>query len=136
MIIEKIWLTEDAVWIRRDDGAEAFESFSDYPRLRDASDEQRRNYTSDKFGISWPELDEDLSFEGFFTPKPKTRLRSIFIEHPELNASAVARRIGISQSLFAQYISGIKKPSERRFKEIVETIREIGRELAGIPDCG
>ena len=34
--------------------------------------------------------------------------------HPELNASAVARRMGISQSLMSQYISGIKKPSQER----------------------
>ena len=42
--------------------------------------------------------------------KEETFLYRIFISHPELNASAVARRMGISQSLMSQYISGIKKP--------------------------
>ena len=52
---------------------------------------------------------------------------------PELNASAVARRLGLSQSLFAQYVSGTKKPSKQRFDEIIETMREIGRELMTVP---
>ena len=56
------------------------------------------------------------------------------MEHPELNASAIARRLGISQSLFAQYISGAKKPSEKRMREIMDTMRAIGRELAELPD--
>lgn len=132
MKIEKIWLTDDAVWVRRDDGAVASESFSDYPRLRLASSEQRACFIVDDFGVRWPELDEDLLFEEFFRHKPKTDLRDLFMSHPELNASAVARRMGISQSLFAQYISGTKKPSEKRLEEIFSTIRAIGFELMSL----
>lgn len=54
------------------------------------------------------------------------------MEHPELNTSAIARRMGISQSLFAQYISGIKKPSEKRLNEILTIMQEVGRELMSI----
>ena len=132
MKIEKIWLTDDAVWVRRDDGAVASESFSDYPRLRLASSEQRVCFIVDDFGVRWPELDEDLLFEEFFRHKPKTDLRELFMSPPELNASAVARRMGISQSLFAQYISGTKKPSEKRLEEIFSTIRAIGFELMSL----
>ena len=66
MKIEKIWLSDDAVWVRRDDWAEASESFFDYPRLKFASSKQRACFIVDDFGIRWPELDEDLLFEGFF----------------------------------------------------------------------
>lgn len=45
--------------------------------------------------------------------KEETFLYRIFISHPELNASAVARRMGISQSLMSQYISGIKSPHKK-----------------------
>lgn len=130
--IERIWLTTDAVWIRTSDGREACEYFADYPRLKSATPEQLDKYTSDQFGISWPELDEDLSFDGFFLHKEKTGLYMLFMDHPELNASAIARRMGISQSLFAQYISGTKKPSAKRLGEIYETIRAIGKELLSI----
>lgn len=130
--IEKIWLTDDAVWIRTADGREACEYFADYPRLKYATPEQRSNYKTDAFGINWPDIDEDLSFDGFFQQKKKTDLYRIFTDHPELNASAVARRLGISQSLFAQYISGIKTPSKERLQEIYSTIQAIGAELQSI----
>jgi hypothetical protein len=131
--IEKIWLTEDAMWIRTADGKEACEYFADYPRLKFASPEQRAHYVADEFGINWPDVDEDLSYEGFFTAKKRTELHRLFLAHPELNASAIARRLGISQSLFAQYISGTKKPSQARLSEIYATIHTIGEELLAIP---
>lgn len=130
--VTEIWLTDSAVWIRTDDGKEAKERFVDYPRLKYATEEQRCNFVSDANGIHWPELDEDLCFESFFDKKDQTILYRIFIEHPELNASAIARRLGISQSLFAQYISGTKKPSETRLNQILEQIRAIGRDLSQI----
>lgn len=61
--------------------------------------------------------------------KEETFLYRIFISHPELNASAVARRMGISQSLMSQYISGVKKPSQERETLILNTIKDIGKEL-------
>ena len=131
--VEKIWLTDDAVWIRTKDGREACEYFAEYPRLKYASLEQRANFKADEFGINWPDIDEDLSFEGFFQSKNRTELYRLFIAHPELNASAIARRIGISQSLFAQYISGTKKPSKERLAQIYATLHAIGQELVSIP---
>jgi len=132
MKIEKIWLTENAVWIRTEDGKEACELFADYPRLKEASVEQLVNYDYDDFGIHWEDLDEDLSFEGFFDKQEPTSLYKFFMSHPELNVSALARRIGISQSLMAQYISGKKKASKARTELIFETIHEVGRELAAV----
>lgn len=130
--IDRIWLTEDAIWIRTTDGREACEYFSDYPRLKNATQGQREKYVADEYGINWPELDEDLSFEGFFHPKRRSYLYNLFMEHPELNASAIARRMGISQSLFAQYVSGIKKPSQARMNDIISTIHTVGKELQEI----
>lgn len=57
--------------------------------------------------------------------KPTNPLYEVFMAHPELNASAIARRLGISQSLFAQYVSGTKKPSAERMEAIFETIRSV-----------
>ena len=130
--VKKIWLTADAVWIRTEDGKEACEYFADYPRLRFATREQREHYKADDYGINWPDVDEDLSYEGFFYDKDRTPLYRLFMEHPELNASAIARRMGISQSLFAQYISGTKKPSTARLLSIYATIHTIGEELMAI----
>ncbi len=130
--IEKIWLTDTAVWIRTTDGQEACEHFEEYPRLRYATQAQRENYQSDAFGIHWPDLDEDLSFDGFFRKRNDSPLYRLFIAHPELNASAIARRLGLAQSLLAQYISGTKKPSTERETLILNEIRKIGEELISI----
>lgn len=130
--VVKIRLTDSEIWIQTKDGKTASEMFVDYPRLKYATQEQRNNYTTDDFGIHWEELNEDLSFEGFLQKKNESLLYRLFMEHPELNASAIARRMGISQSLFAQYISGIKKPSEKRLNEILATMQEVGRELMSI----
>ena len=127
--IERIWLTDDAVWIRTKDGREARELFIDFPRLADADKDALSSFVADEYGISWPDLDEDLSYEGFFDSRHINDLHEFFKSHPELNASAIARRMGISQSLFAQYISCMKKPSAERLDAILSTIQEIGREL-------
>ena len=132
IVVEKVWLTDTAIWIRTADGREACEKFAEFPRLRFATPEQRAGFTLGRDGIHWDEINEDLSFEGFFTGKPRNPLYDVFIAHPELNASAIARRLGISQSLFAQYVSGTKKPSKERLENILQAIHEIGRELISI----
>lgn len=65
--IKNIWLTGTSIWIELIDGRKAQERFSDYQKLARATDTQRQDYKLSHFGIHWPELDEDLSFEGFFT---------------------------------------------------------------------
>ena len=132
MKIEKIWLTDDAVWIRTDNGKEACEKFADYPRLKHSTLAQLQNYEADEYGIRWDELNEDLSFEGFFNKQPTTDLYRLFMAHPELNVSAMARRMGITQSLMAQYISGKKTPSESRLNMIYDTFHAVGRELIAV----
>ena len=101
IIVEKVWLTDTEVWIRTTDFREACERFADYQRLKFTTPKQRENFQVGDFGIRWEELDEDLSFEGFFLEKKSNPLYDLFIAHPELNAAAIARRLGMSQSLFA-----------------------------------
>lgn len=131
--IDKVWLTETAVWVRTKDGREAYDEFELLPRLKYATKEQREAFELNHFGIRWDEVDEDLSYEGFFYEKPSGRLYRIFMSHPELNASAIARRLGMKQSLLAQYISGTKKPSKEREESILKEIHALGAELQAIP---
>ena len=67
--VKKIWLTDEAIWIETTDGRQACERFADYTPLRNATAEQRAAYSRSPFGLHWPALDEDLSFEGFFAAK-------------------------------------------------------------------
>ncbi len=69
--VAKVWLTETGVWIELTDGRRAQELFSDYSRLKNADKSQRENYRLSHFGIHWSDIDEDLSFEGFFAKSDK-----------------------------------------------------------------
>lgn len=82
IIVEKVWLTDTEVWIRTTDGKEACEKFSDFQRLKWATPAQRANFTTSHDGIHWKELDEDLSFEGFFRERKSNPLYDLFIAHP------------------------------------------------------
>lgn len=129
MEVTNVWLTDDAVWIKTADGREEKELFADYARLKNAPREALEDYYVSEFGIHWKILNEDLAFECFFMKKPKSPLYKLFLSHPEINVSALARRLGISQSLMAQYVGGAKKPSAERMQAIVNEIRKIGAEL-------
>lgn len=116
-----------------DDGRTLWQSLLYYPRLQNASEAERNEFIINVFGIRWEKLDEDVSFESFEYEDPEpTGLSRILLSHPELNMSAVARRLGIRQSLLAAYANGTKKPSKEREEQIISGIREIGRELSNI----
>ena len=133
MKISKIWFADDRIYGLTDDGRELWQSLLYYRRLRNATDEERANYEIDDEGIHWYDLDEDVSFESFEYDDPEpTGISRIFLSHPELNASAVGRRLGISQSLMAQYINGTKKPSKERERLIMDEILLISQELQRI----
>jgi hypothetical protein len=62
----------------------------------------------------------------------KLDMASFFEFYKVINAKALSARIGMNQSLLAQYIKGIKKPSQKQTKRIMEGVRTLGRELADI----
>lgn len=133
MTLTKIWFADNRIYGQTDNGKTVFQSLLWYKRLNNATDEQRNDYEMDDEGIHWYALDEDISFESFEYDDPEPQgISRVFLNHPELNASAVARRLGISQSLMAQYINGMKKPSKERESLILNEVQAIGRELVAI----
>lgn len=65
--VARVWLTGEAVFVELNNGQIGRELFSDYSRLAAATESQRNAYHLSYFGIHWPDLDEDLSFQGFFS---------------------------------------------------------------------
>lgn len=109
-----------------------------FPRLEKATEKQRNNFELSHFGILWPELDEDLSFEGFFTfnkdeiEARKSEIQKVFAKFPELNITELAKRVGISPTLMRHYACNVKQPSPERTKQIIETLHQVGRELMAV----
>lgn len=67
--LRKLWFTETEIFIETTAGLKLSHPLSWFPKLENASKEQRENYELSPFGIHWPTLDEDLSFSGFFDYK-------------------------------------------------------------------
>ena len=130
MKAKKIWFNNDKLYAEMEDGRILWQSILYYRRLVEASDEQKNNYEPGNFGIHQEDIDEDVSYESFEYDNPEpTGISRLFLTHPELNASSVARRMGMKQSLLASYINGTKKPSAEREAEILNAVRQIGKEL-------
>lgn len=135
MKIKKLWFTDDRIYVETTDGETLYQSLYFYPRLLRATPEQRADCELWEEGIHWDEIDEDVSFESFRYPEnkePAPGIQTAFLTNPELNVSAVARRMGIRQSLLASYIKGTKKPSPERKAQMLDTIHSIGRSLMDV----
>lgn len=65
--INALWFQDDRIFIRTDSGEERSMPLGWFSRLFNASLAERQRFELSPFGIHWPDLDEDLSFEGFFT---------------------------------------------------------------------
>ncbi|MFH0760406.1 MAG: XRE family transcriptional regulator, partial [Bacteroidota bacterium] len=59
-------------------------------------------------------------------------LPQFFEFYKVINAKALSERIGMNQSLLAQYVHGHKKPSRAQTERILRGIQQLGRELADI----
>lgn len=59
-------------------------------------------------------------------------LPQFFEFYKVINAKALSERIGMNQSLLAQYINGHKKPSFGQTQRILKGIQQVGQELANI----
>ena len=135
--ITKVWFDGGRIYIATDDGKTYNRPLECFPILKEATDEQREAWKINKFGdaIRWEGNDEDIHLSSFYdTRKPDENnvIGKVFRRFPQLNVSEVARTLGIHKSLLSKYIYGTKKPSEKRIEEILNTLRQLGRDLSQI----
>ena len=72
--VKDVHFTEDTLAVDLLDGRTIIVPLVWYPKLLEASPEQRRNWklSGAGYGIHWPDLDEDLSTEGLLRGAPAT----------------------------------------------------------------
>ena len=132
--IEKVWFTENRVFIQTEQGEVFSRPLEAFPLLKNASESERENYKIGKFkdDIRWESIDEDIHISSFFTDvEPKQNpVGDFFSKYPQINVSSFAMQIGINKSLMAKYIYGIKTPSEKRKKEIEDGLHKLAEELS------
>jgi hypothetical protein len=76
--VKGVELTSDVLSVDLMDGRTIIVPLAWYPRLLEASEEQRNNWriAGGGYGIHWPDVDEDLSTEGLLRGAPAPRQRS------------------------------------------------------------
>lgn len=135
--IVQVWFDEGRLFIKTDHDRTYSRPLEAFPLLMEASPNQRARYEIGAEGddLRWDDIDEDIHISSFYDttePDRNNVVAAIFERFPQLNVSEVARTIGINKSLLSRYIYGIKKPSERRLEQILEAIRQLGREMSSI----
>ena len=65
--IDKVWVDNTCVYAKTRDGLVANYPFTMWERLQNANQYQREDFYLTYLGIHWPQIDEDLSFEGMFS---------------------------------------------------------------------
>ena len=130
MKITEIWFDADYIYGKDERGKEHKQSLLWYPKLREASDEERNQYTFGMGGIHWRALDEDISFESFeYDDAEPSPMQRFFLTHKEINVAEFARLMGMNPTLLRNYINGFKKPSKEREQEIMDYIHKLGKEM-------
>ena len=80
------------------------------------------NLTFEEYGFSYQVNELKFTYD----------LESFFEFYTVINAKALSERIGMNQSLLAQYIKGIKKPSTAQIRRILSGVQQIGKELGEV----
>lgn len=117
-------------------GNEKSQSLLWYPRLKNASIEQREDYEIGLDGFHWRNVDEDISFESFFYDDAEpTPLQRFFLEHKEIKVSEFAKKIGVDSILLQNYINGFRKPSPTYENTVLAGIHSLAKEYAAVKFC-
>lgn len=138
----KVWFTDKYVFIETETGETGKLPIEDFPRLKNATRKQRENYIISAFGIHWPELDEDLSIDGFFNyvPLPQTEIRRKLgkILNMVSMSYIASHYFGKSRAWLYQRINGNMingKPAQftkEELEELDRAIKDVSRQLGSV----
>ena len=75
--ILELTIDEDLLTVKISDGRIISVPIAWFPRLRDATREQLKNFelSPARYGIHWPDIDEDISIKAFLYPSIKKKSR-------------------------------------------------------------
>lgn len=96
-----------------------FTTGKDIPELYD--------HLLEALNLAYEEKGVTVSLENL---KLKLDLQQFFQYYKVLNATFLAKRIGMNPTLLSQYARGKKQPSAKQTDKIIQGIQSIGNELA------
>ena len=63
--VNKLWFSDKRLFIETDKKEVLSQQLRFYPRLKNATDTQRKEWEQSYGGLHWRTIDEDISFESF-----------------------------------------------------------------------
>ena len=63
--VTKLWFTDERLFIETNNNEILSQLLQFYPRLKSATDIQRKKWKQSYGGLHWDAIDEDISFESF-----------------------------------------------------------------------
>ena len=63
--VNKLWFENERIYIETINGEVLSQSMIFFPRLQQATNNERSQWTESNFGLHWEKIDEDISFESF-----------------------------------------------------------------------
>lgn len=78
--IARVWTTTEEVFIENRLGEVRGMPLAWFPKLSQADPLERDRFELSPFGIHWPGLDEDLSFDGFYNYRPRNQIKTLIPE--------------------------------------------------------
>jgi hypothetical protein len=63
--VKRLWFDEYRIFMETTEGGVQSQPVRFFPRLLQASDRQRLEWTESHFGLHWENIDEDISFKSF-----------------------------------------------------------------------
>ena len=136
--LKRLWFSTNRICIENKQGAVKSIPHEWFLRLYNATPAEREDYELSAMGIHWEAIDEDLSFDGFFTynkeqaEKQRNTIQELVKAFPMINLSELAVRAGISPTVMRHYACDVKRPSAARKKLIEQTLHQLGEELMQI----
>ena len=126
--IKEVWFADERIFVRTDQGRVHSRPLEAFPRLKRATEEQRKAYTIEMRGqaLRWKEMDEDIHISSFYEvaePEPNNEVAMLFMRFPGLKMQDVAQHMGVDESLLEKYLYGIRKPSPKRMEQLRSALR-------------
>ena len=117
--IKEVWFADGRIFVRTDQGRVHSRPLEAFPRLKRATEEQRKAYTIEMRGqaLRWKEMDEDIHISSFY------EVAMLFMRFPGLKVQDVAQHMGVDESLLEKYLYGIRKPSPKRMEQLRSALR-------------
>lgn len=135
--IVKLWFSDSDIYILTNKGKEYRKALEFFPALKEATPYQRLLFKIGKYreDVHWEELDEDIHISNIIEdeePLIENHISEVFHKFPVLNVPEVARTLNMHPTKLYKYIYGVYTPSTEEEKEILDALREIGRQLANL----